>query len=855
MRNTVKSILICLLVLALLSSLCVTAFAGTLVIPSAVTSIEAEAFMNATSITDVYIPASVTSISNSAFSGTTPVFHIENPASFANNLNGRGTVHLTKDTAVSGTLTFSNATLIIDEGVTLTITGSLQGSSLIVKGTVINYGRTEVTNSIQTLDSGSFHASGSDSQTVIPAESYYAGLMLFAEDSAVITLSGDSSQVTPICLGESTAVIGAGETITLCFVPNRTGEYTLESTDSKDTKCSLYDAGGTELASDDDGGEGRNFMLVYELEAGRKYFYKVKFCYSSEEGEVSLLLSVAADASITSHPENQPVMLNETASFEVEASGHTLKYQWQMMLFSDNYWHNVTLNGWNTNVLSFQVSSKYDDAQFRCAVTGNDGIQVFSEAALLSVMEPLQCGESVAQIRRGGDSRYFYFVPLATKDYTLSSSGSDDTRVTLYDASFNAIAEDDDSGEGGRNFSLTHTLTANTRYIFEVRYYSAETTGTINLMMSTDNPDAQITSQPVDLTVAPNKTATFKVTATGHELQYKWQIMLNGGNTWENTTLSGCKTNTLSFTALTSHDGAYFRCAVTGNDGMTVYSDPARLSVTSDTVQYRALLISEVNFDPICNRNQGDVELMSAMLRSVRGPTGNRYSITTGRDYTPTQVKNAIASAFSGATSQDVSLFFIATHGDVSNGAGSVDAGALSTSDEDWILFQDLANWLNAVPGKIIVIVESCGSGAAIYDGNRRGSSPMTDTQFCGQLIDAFAGIDSGIMNKDSKTGELRINNKFYVLTASALQQFSWGTEDGPYNYFTKWLTEGVGTSGSIPADTRYGNSDGILVLEELYSYISAVGDSHVFYDEYGEPFYQTVQRYPVNSDYQLFKR
>ena len=125
-------------------------------------------------------------------------------------------------------------------------------------------------------------------------------------------------------------------------------------------------------------------------------------------------------------------------------------------------------------------------------------------------------------------------------------------------------------------------------------------------------------------------------------------------------------------------------------------------------------------------------------------------------------------------------------------------------------------------------------------------------------MIDAFAALDTSTEAIRSNTGELRVSDKFYVLTAAALQQESWGYEyndpDTSYNLFTKWLTEGVGTGGAIPADSVYGNRDGIVTLEELYSYISAVGDNYGIYSS-GYTYYQTVKRYPEGSNYRLFRR
>ena len=293
-------------------------------------------------------------------------------------------------------------------------------------------------------------------------------------------------------------------------------------------------------------------------------------------------------------------------------------------------------------------------------------------------------------------------------------------------------------------------------------------------------------------------------------------------------------------------------------------------SGTSGETVYRALLIGEENFSgqSVCTRNRGDVTAMTNMLNSITGPAGGSFSIIKKYDLSASQVLSAVKNAFSGADDDDVSLFFIATHGDVDY-TGDY-AGALAMSPSGSLLLKDLANALNAVPGKVIVVLESCGAGAAVYpnggNSNNDGKALYEDikrraTQFDEAVIRAFSGADPGIVvtlqpnDVQANTGEFRVDNKFYVLTASRYQELSWGMESGKsetsYNYFTMWLTQGIGTSGAMPADA---NSNNQTTLDELYRYISKVGDDYQFRTDSGV-YYQHVQVYPADSDYVLFCR
>ncbi|MBR2572081.1 MAG: Ig-like domain-containing protein [Clostridia bacterium] len=282
----------------------------------------------------------------------------------------------------------------------------------------------------------------------------------------------------------------------------------------------------------------------------------------------------------------------------------------------------------------------------------------------------------------------------------------------------------------------------------------------------------------------------------------------------------------------------------------------------SNPVEYRALLIGEESFSwesSLCTRNRSDVTLMERMLNTVRGTNGKKFSITKKYDLNRSGVLSAIKNTFASADNNDISLFFIASHGNATSSGSS--AGALSMSPSGDLTIRDLTNALNAVPGKVIVILESCGSGAAVYGNGSAagGSGKELAKAFDEAVIKAFSEADPGIVEFVgepgqiiSKTGEMRISNKFYVLTASAYLELSYGWEgETSNNFFTKWLTDGIGTSGNMPADT---NTNGQTTLHELYSYISRVGDDYPVFTSSGVG-YQHVQVYPANSSFVLFCR
>ena len=300
---------------------------------------------------------------------------------------------------------------------------------------------------------------------------------------------------------------------------------------------------------------------------------------------------------------------------------------------------------------------------------------------------------------------------------------------------------------------------------------------------------------------------------------------------------------------------------------------PERSAVNAE---YRALLIGEVSFkdDQYAARNYGDVELIANALATAKTPDGSYYSVVRRKDLGADEILNAISDTFSTADENDVSLFFIGTHGDIIDMGQN--AGSLSTVDangrEDTLDLFALADALSRVKGKVIVWLGSCGSGAAIYE---RGVPENNYEALTAAAMQAFSAYDRVIEvpvyaahdfeshdadtfntdefrfeNRDAETfntGEFRQEGKFYVLAAARYHEMSWGMEDSLFNFFGKFISEGItNTSGSLPADR---NGDGRVTQNELFLYVKAREEDEADFIN------QNVQTYPLNSDYVLFTR
>ena len=99
-------------------------------------------------------------------------------------------------------------------------------------------------------------------------------------------------------------------------------------------------------------------------------------------------LNVATPLSITQDPGDCEGAEGEMATFKVIAEGSGLKYQWQV--FKNGSWTNCSVNdGAKTDTLSLEIKSSRDGLKYHCIVTDKTGASVTSNAATLTMKNPL----------------------------------------------------------------------------------------------------------------------------------------------------------------------------------------------------------------------------------------------------------------------------------------------------------------------------------------------------------------------------------------------------------------------------------------------------------------------------------
>ncbi|MBE5783964.1 MAG: CHAT domain-containing protein [Clostridiales bacterium] len=203
--------------------------------------------------------------------------------------------------------------------------------------------------------------------------------------------------------------------------------------------------------------------------------------------------------------------------------------------------------------------------------------------------------------------------------------------------------------------------------------------------------------------------------------------------------------------------------------------------------------------------------LADTLLHDQRG-----YSLIrslAGTIATLDEFEAAVRDAFSGARPEDTSLLYISTHGVFDETMGTANA-ALLLSDgetEERLEAENLQRILDAVPGKKVLILDACNSGAFIGKGLSGGADRVF---FCGR--------------------------EYKVLCSAGGSEASWYWQSGNEgsvkgaSYFATTLADGLGERGDHAADQ---NHDGLITLKETYSYLC---------DNYAA---STPQVYPQEDD------
>lgn len=251
---------------------------------------------------------------------------------------------------------------------------------------------------------------------------------------------------------------------------------------------------------------------------------------------------------------------------------------------------------------------------------------------------------------------------------------------------------------------------------------------------------------------------------------------------------------------------------------------------------YRALLIGNTYGGdlPGCDL---DANSMASLLGTM---SATPYKVTKKLNASASTIKSSIASAFSGAQSTDVSLFYYSGHG-VST------SGSLVGNDYSTLSFSELRRALDRIPGDKIVILDSCYSGNAINKGSESEVTEADMEAYVNAAMEAFSN------DEIEKSGELA-SGRYYVMTACRKDQTSLTVSSNSGKYvglFTYCFEQACGWDElnnrrlNMSADS---NGDKKITLNEAFQKTSSLVKSI-------KPNGQVTRVNPEGSGFVLFGR
>ena len=696
---------------------------------------------------------------------------------------------------------------------------------------------------------------------------YYVG-MRFYNDTTTGTVPlfveyPYADNENPLAVGDNVRTnYVAGSTIYYPFTPAESGTYCIESVGSTDTIGNLATETYKTILYSDDDGDGNNFRYSYDLEAGTKYYIGLRF-YGETTGDITVRITKTAsllpafdgkiewNESDVQYRGTTPYVVFNGAAFTprftvkdkdgavVDPSHYTYEYRentnagtaYVIVTFKDLY--AGTTQGWFKIYLPPTTATTVENV--------SNGIRI--------CWEPVTGAAGYVVYRRAWSSTTNGWTDFLRWNNTTSLSFTD---VTVY---------------------------AGTRYQYGVKAYFAQRVdpvsgATIGGNVG-DNYNLGVVG-PLKTTVRITTRKLLKLEAgssqvkaswdaskvfTGYQLKYATDAAFT--KNVKTVSIDNAKTASKAITGL-KNGTAYYACVRSyhffeGTKYFGEWSNTLTVKPGSGQVAtietYRAVVVGESAYTSasVLTGCVNDAAAITGMLKGLPTP----YSVTTLKNASRSQIISAIRAMCSATKEGDVSLFTFSGHGIriIDSNENPVYTnpyfGALLTVEGGKISFETLAAELSQAKGRVIVLLDSCHSGASIS--KSAGGTDELDA-FTAAAIEAFAAYDTTA----TRMGDLK-NSKFVVIAAASYTQSSYdGRYDGSGYYqgaFSAAIVKGLGAKypngarngSAMPAD-KNGNKQ--VTLKELYDYTYQT--AYNWTKSGGSP--QRAQYYGTDSEV-LFRR
>src|SRR5437870_8243066 len=267
---------------------------------------------------------------------------------------------------------------------------------------------------------------------------------------------------------------------------------------------------------------------------------------------------VAVAPSITAQPISESILVGQTATFSVNASGTApLNYQWHK--------NGILIAGVTSASYTTPAETASDNgAQFSVVVSNSAG-NVTSNAATLSVtaspVAPSVTTQPVNQTILAGTAATFSVIANGTSPLTYQWRKNGTAISGATSASYTTPAEP--TPDSGALFSVVVSNSAGN-----------VTSNSATLTVNPDPVPPSITSQPASQTITAGQTVTFSVTASG-------TAPLNYQSQKNRVAIRGATSTSYTTPLTTSSDNGALFTAVVQNSAGSVISNAAALTVNA----------------------------------------------------------------------------------------------------------------------------------------------------------------------------------------------------------------------------------------------------------------------------------